>query len=1591
MAEDKPLSTKDLFLLLVGLRKLDDPGPKSSPKKYYLKDDGSEGDGSLRDSSWNWDWLSSPAIELMKVLYPDWLMANIAANLTGGKQDFSAISEPVFVSLDLLAKEFKPNMPDASDAIKKMVVSKNGYDRSFLTTLTLGLSVQQSDGRDVVVFGAGLRRRTKVWQSDEAQALQADVEFFVPFYVFPTRDSSADDSLPNARSICAGISITRPGGSSIGPDSRKKDLAAARFNFRIPFTAQTSQGELVTKFGQPVIEAQKRIMSSEPAKWQEFDDWKSFAGKFCKDPDGSELLNAPIGPLLLETISDDSGIKDIILNSKKRDDIKEDLKKAKKELDEAVKLLRRLVTPEEDEGGGSGGPSGSSERQLGEMLVSLGLLEGGGGKYEPSDLDSLTVWDVANRMIDELDGFPLYLAGVDPKAHNGKRMAFTLAAQSDELDSNKHYFGLAGLAYNILLAAIPKGSPEAETSDPDATAIVLDEDNFDDAPNIWIFDDDDEDDIIILNEDGEEYDGPLIWEDDEAEETGEKGDKAKKKGTVELRLHLGKWFDDETLDDNWFRRLLPSPDSSEGSEWRRRVPLPGIRVMPFRRLHDKENNEAKFSFAPRIDLLSVGFDIKGTTKEGITFLQAKKGPFAYFGLGAIETRFAILMSAERVAFGAGIMFRNLRLSLGPKEEGDKKEKKDSGDDITGALEGLLADDWEMVPEPKKQDKKSLKTRLRAKKQDKFSISVGYLSPLKLGSHGTLDIQLYDKKGNPGKVVWIPLDRRLSAVYLKQIGIGLEGVENVELSEGLSDDAKLTVALTGGLRFPAFELGFIGAKLSFPLKNPLNMDFGLDGLDISLKMGSAVISGSFLKSGIEYAGLITIDLPKLSIGAMGFYGNLSFFDMDTDPDIIKDLRQRKVHSKLKKELKKNEIELAADHSVERLRYSGQWKITSKENIYLVRIDGGKLNVLSPDRTFFIYGMLNLANGSGINMGPIEFTGFALGGGVHRQVKVPSISEVADFPMVKLVMGKGGYQEEDESGSLVNQLGKPIKEPVKVLEKMKKWLPAKRDQFFACAGVRFTIAKTVDCFGLLIVQWGNEFELSLLGLARFRQPADPSANPICYVELQILMNIKPKEGYFKLEAMLTSNSWVLNKDCKLTGGFALYVWFDGKHKDDFVITLGGYHPRFKRPSHYPQVPRLGLNWPVNDNLSIKGNVYFAITPSCGMLGAKLEAVFHSGRISAWFTAYLDVIVNWSPLYLQLDMGVSLKIEASFFLTSISITISATIKMWGPPLGGLARIDISLLSFEIPFGVKREESTPKVIESWALFCRTFLRAGIEQKLTNDIVKASPMMQPNLSSGRSNLDNLQNAARKEVTQDAPDSEVWKVRGDQLELAASASVPVKTLNVGRVKTNSPVQDRSLSGQSLRVKAPLVLDTAGLHTKNFNNALGVRPMGKSLNSVLNVTIVRDDVSLTQPVDLADWTIEAETSSLPAALWDTEVPNLKAPPKPSAKLIPDCITGIKRLKPKGGDYGPEATRSGVSWSPLTPVRVPLSGASQQIPSATRSQNIQAAVAGKQAEQKRIADALSAAGFNLAWQPAQTEIRFRELQAEPMSGSVTTEAR
>ena len=1575
MAEAKSPSTTDLLLLIAGLQLLKSPDTTANfGEDYYLNEPTTSEERTLRESQPNPLWLRSPKAAWDSVKFRDWLIGTLAAGIAGNKHEFTAISEDLTMSMDVLSKEFKRGMAGMTREIDELLTTADtNRDREFFSALSVGMSKKRIDGKEVFTLGAGMRRRARVWLNS-LEALQAEVEFFVPFYVIPSSSHPKPEKFANARSICAGIKISKSNGAAIGRDENNKELVAMRFNLRIPFTTRwTTETKIdpenfVTSFGAPELRFQKRIKDGATAgEWEAFAGWKDFLEKYCELSEVSDLLNCPIGPLLIAKVSDPSGVTDIILKQKKRDEIKSDLKDVQRDLDDQLKLLKNIWTwtpPKRD----AVGPH-STQRKLGSLLTALGFMsgkQGGGGEFEYTFKvgSSVTVWSVLDQLISELDGFPLWVKGLTPKTDGEPRIALSLASQENLIDPRKRYFGLAGLAYNIPLTPVPEKKSEEKNSKQDedikTPTITISEDNFTDDESI------------------------IVPDESEAGETGgEEKPTDAPKSTIEVLLHLGKWMSGETLDDNWFQRLLPPAESPQ----QHRTPLPGIRLLPIKRVSDEKRQEATFDWTLLIDLLSLGVDIKSTSKDGLVFL---KGLAGHFGLGAVEIRLALKFSLEdirneksffdRVAIGIGFKLKDLRLSFGPPEEEKKKEK--SGNEIIDGLQELLADDWVVVPTPEKGPQPAMKTRLSAKKKDKFSISVGYLTPLKQGSHGTLDIQLYDEKGNRGKMALIPIDRFADPIYLRQIGIGLKGVENVELSKGLSDKAMLTVSLTGGFRLPVFEMGFIGAKLSFPLKNPLDLKFSLDGLDVSLKIGNVIISGSFFKSGIEYAGSLTVDVPKASFSAMGFYGPIRVFDVSRDEEIIYQLNQGKVHKKLLAKLTEFKITPTA---VKRVPAPGEWELVAADNTrYTISDDDDKVNLLLHEKTFFVFAMLNAAAGGGITAGPIQFTGIALGYGYNRRLKVPLIENVAEFPLVKMVMGEGGHQEDETE--LIKQLGKPLENPVSTLADMSEHLVAERGQQFACAGVRFTINGVIDCFALLVVQWGGgEFEISLLGLARFRHTRDVSAKPICYVEMQILMSIKPSEGTFKLQALLTSNSWIINTDCKLTGGFALCVWFGGTHKGDAVLTLGGYHPRFERPEHYPIVPRLGLNWPVNNNLSIKGGVYFAITPSCLMLGGKLEATFNSGRISAWFTAYLDVVINWDPVFFDVDIGISLRVEAAFFLTSIKVAIGASIKLCGPPVRGTAHVDLAVFSFDIAFGPENPKP-PELIGTWQQFCHKFLNmSGGDRRAANAPVKAFPIVQPTLGGGRNNLNALPNDQRKDPAPKSQDA-VWKVRADEVELSATAAVPVTNLKLGRTRTGSAsdgIQTLNLSGNPMMVTNPLVLEANGMQTKNSAGTFGAHPMGKKLDSVLNVTVISDDASAPLP-DLSHWTLEAEVGSLPEAIWKPEKPNLK-PSEPTAKLIAGCITGIKRLKPPQGTLGKRATPPKIEWFPLEPGKVGKSETAQESPSTTRSRNIQPALVQKQDAQKKIAEAFKTAGFSLTWQPAQ-QVRFRELQADPLAGAV-----
>ncbi|WP_433349689.1 DUF6603 domain-containing protein [Micromonospora sp. CA-111912] len=476
--------------------------------------------------------------------------------------------------------------------------------------------------------------------------------------------------------------------------------------------------------------------------------------------------------------------------------------------------------------------------------------------------------------------------------------------------------------------------------------------------------------------------------------------------------------------------------------------------------------------------------------------------------------------------------------------------------------------------------------------------------------------------------------------------------------------------------------------------------------------------------------------------------------------------------------------------------------------------------------FVYAWLDYPIG-----GPPFFhvRGIAAGFGYNRRLVLPPVDDVASFPLVAEATGARtpGTTLGDE------------------LRALAQWLPPSVGDILLTAGVHFTSFEMVDSFVLVAATFGHRFELDVLGLSTLTLPArDVTAGavtPIAEVQLALRASLVPSDGYLTVLAQLTRNSYLLSRDCQLTGGIAFSTWFAGEHDGDFVLTAGGYHPHFPVPAHYPSVPRIGFNWQVSPQFSMSGAAYYALTPGALMAGGGLSAVWQDGSLRAWFDASMDFLISWQPYHYEasLHVGIGASYTYHFFGThTIDVHVGTDVELWGPDFGGTAKIDLHVTSIRVSFGAGRGGG-PKPL-TWSSFSATLLPTAdevVSVALRADSHRAAP--------------------------DAPADDLGLVDASTLVLTTDSTVPAS---------------RSVCGSGSAERA--------LETGPASTRFGVGPMGVATGgaaAIHRITITRDGQNggVEDRFDYAP-----VVKSLPSALWGGRL----TPSATDPALLPGLLTG-----------------------------------------------------------------------------------------------------
>lgn len=611
-------------------------------------------------------------------------------------------------------------------------------------------------------------------------------------------------------------------------------------------------------------------------------------------------------------------------------------------------------------------------------------------------------------------------------------------------------------------------------------------------------------------------------------------------------------------------------------------------------------------------------------------------------------------------------------------------------------------------------------------------------------------------------------------------------------------SKAWFMLDGGLKLGVLELKAEGLGIGV---NPQGIPQGditklepslhIRGFSLSYSAGPVVMSGGFIADETMelYAGELQVQAVIFGLSAIGMYG--------TVPD-----------------------------------HTGNWDY----------------------KTAFIFAMVSAPLGG---PAPVLVTGLAGGFGYNSKVELPTLATLNDHLLVQAVRPPGPGQA---ANPLANNSG-----PSDVLGKLlstANGTPAtvhpEQGEKWLAAGLRVTVAELIQATALLVVELGVELELGIIGLASVAlpppAPGGEEEGPVfAFVELAMSVAVLPAEGIFRAAALVTPASFVLDPACRLTGGFAFYTWFgDNPHAGDFVITVGGYHPDYQVPSHYPVVPRLGFHWAVSDVLSMRGEAFFALTPSAVMAGGLLDAQFHAGPIRAWFIAMMKALIEWAPFHFAVKFQISIGVAFSFRVLGLSITLKvelgAILQIWGPPIGGIAHISYYIISFSIPFGA---DENPKTRLKWDEFSKKLLQADEAHRIT---IRATAGLQAKPES-------------------APD-DLWIVRADDLRITVGSTIPV-----------------------LRVQ-----DTQDTSQEIYKGQVGItiRPMGATLtDSLMSFTLTNLDTGEKLRLrDHMEW--ETYEGQVPAAVWGGLVPDDKpltfdsARAKDGGEMV-TCTLGLQALR------------------------------------------------------------------------------------------------
>jgi hypothetical protein len=225
--------------------------------------------------------------------------------------------------------------------------------------------------------------------------------------------------------------------------------------------------------------------------------------------------------------------------------------------------------------------------------------------------------------------------------------------------------------------------------------------------------------------------------------------------------------------------------------------------------------------------------------------------------------------------------------------------------------------------------------------------------------------------------------------------------------------------------------------------------------------------------------------------------------------------------------------------------------------------------------------------------------------------------------------------------------------------------------------------------VIVELPSPVRIVLVARLEAKLPT-PSA-PVIHLNMDALGVLDLSQSQLSLDATLFDSKLVT---FAMSGDMSLRA--DWGTQREFLLAVGGFHPRFTPPADFPTLKRITIDMPSGIISKLRLAAYLALTSNSVQFGAQLDVFI--GVSGCGLSGHLgfDALLQLDPFHFDADISGSVAIRAAgddFASVSLDATLSGPAP-WN--IAGKFKIHIIFFSVHVSFSQSWGQNTPTQLPS-------------------------------------------------------------------------------------------------------------------------------------------------------------------------------------------------------------------------------------------------------------------------------------------------------